>query len=79
MDAPEDIDAVIKRIRYHGDGLDAMLLAVEYLTKAKRWKAKAEKFDAFKRLYDEHHLSGSKATHRWQTFLLKIHDIFGEP
>ncbi len=121
MTTVEDIERVIHRIRYGGAGLDVQLLAVEYLSKARAWKkkaefadlimasfneelppekaleffrcrtslnkryawlgevtAKAEKFDAFKDLYDEHHISGSKATHRWQTFLLKIHDVLGE-
>ena len=49
----EDIDAVIHRIRYGGDGLDPLILAVEYLTAAKDWKKKAELADAIIDTFNE--------------------------
>ena len=46
----EDIENVIHRIRYGGDGLDPLMLAVEYLTVAKGWKLKAERHGELKNL-----------------------------
>lgn len=49
----EDIDAVINDIKYGGDGLDPLLLAVEYLTKAKGWTQKVELADAIIATFNE--------------------------
>lgn len=49
----EDIENVIHRIRYGGEGLDPLRLAIEYLTKAKDWKKKAEKLEAIKKILED--------------------------
>ena len=49
----EDIEKVIHCIRYGGAGLDVQLLAVEYLSKARGWKKKAEFADLIMASFNE--------------------------